>query len=31
MTDGFAYCNNIKLPASRPVGKYKVTLTVLGV
>ncbi|ABD89045.1 iron transporter [Rhodopseudomonas palustris] len=28
-TDGFAYCNNIKLPNSRPVGKYKVTLTVL--
>lgn len=28
-TDGFAYCNNIKLPGANPAGKYKLTLTVL--
>ncbi|WKW49747.1 iron transporter [Rhodomicrobium lacus] len=27
-TDGFAYCNNIKLPGAGGAGKYKLTLTV---
>jgi len=27
-TDGFAYCNNIKLPGAGGAGKYKLTLTI---